>query len=138
MSYESAQMLAKQGHIVYGSARRVEKMEPLKQYGVKPISLDVTDSDSCHDAVKTIIDNEGRIDVLINNAGYGSYGAVEDVTIEEAKRQFGECIWYWKTYTVCFALYESSRLRKNHQHFINGRTFGEFHGIRVSCNKICS
>lgn len=88
MGYETAQMLAEQGHIVYGGARRVEKMEPLKQYGVKPISLDVTDADSCHEAVKTIVDNEGRIDVLINNAGYGSYGAVEDVTIEEAKRQF--------------------------------------------------
>ncbi len=48
----------------------------------------MTDESSMQLAVDTIIEAEGRIDVLINNAGYGSYGAIEDVTIEEAKQQF--------------------------------------------------
>ena len=88
IGYQTAENLAKEGHIVYGAARRTEKMETLKQFGVKPIYLDVTDEESIKSAIDTIIENEGRIDVLINNAGYGSYGAIEDVEISEAKMQF--------------------------------------------------
>ncbi len=51
------------------------------------MKLDVTDEASVQTAVSQIIAEQGRIDVLINNAGYGSYGAVEDVTIEEAQKQ---------------------------------------------------
>ena len=89
IGYQTAESLAKEGHVVYGAARRIEKMETLKQFGVnKPIYLDVTDEESIKSAIDTIIENEGRIDVLINNAGYGSFGAVEDVDISEAKMQF--------------------------------------------------
>ena len=88
IGYQTAESLAKEGHIVYGAARRTEKMETLKQFGVKPIYLDVTDERSVKSAIDTIIGNEERIDVLINNAGYGSYGAIEDVELSEAKMQF--------------------------------------------------
>ena len=88
IGYETAEFLAKQGHIVYGAARRIEQMEPLKAFGVKPIRLDVTSQESIDEAVAAIVKAEGRIDVLVNNAGYGSYGAVEDVSIEEARKQF--------------------------------------------------
>ena len=88
IGYQTAESLAKEGHIVYGAARRIEKMEDLKQFGVKSIYLDVTDENGIKNVVDTIIGNEGRIDVLINNAGYGSFGAVEDVDISEAKMQF--------------------------------------------------
>ena len=69
IGYNTAESLAKEGHVVYGAARRIEKMETLKQFGVKPIYLDVTNEDSIKNAVDMIIENEGRIDVLINNAG---------------------------------------------------------------------
>ena len=88
IGYQTAKKLAKEGHIVYGAARRIEKMEALKAFGVKPLWVDVTSEESINKAIETIITTEGKIDVLVNNAGYGSYGAVEDVDIEEARKQF--------------------------------------------------
>ena len=87
IGFDSAQTLAKQGHRVYAAARRMELMEPLKAYGVKVIGMDVTDEESMKLGVETVIQAEGRIDVLINNAGYGYFGAIENVPLEEARRQ---------------------------------------------------
>ena len=87
IGYDSAIALAKQGHKVYAAARRVEMMEPLKEYGIVPLSLDVTDDNSMQECVKSVLDAEGRIDVLINNAGYGYFGAIENVTMTEARKQ---------------------------------------------------
>ncbi|WP_412934797.1 oxidoreductase [Lactiplantibacillus plantarum] len=88
IGFQTAKDLAQQGHVVYGAARRLNKLEALAPYGVKPLSLDITNEQSLSQAVATSIASEGRIDVLINNAGYGSYGAVEDVSIDEARQQF--------------------------------------------------
>ena len=87
IGFDSAQTLAKQGHCVYAAARRTELMEPLKAYGVKVIGMDVTGKESMKPGVETVIQAEGRIDVLINNAGYGYFGAIENVPLEEARRQ---------------------------------------------------
>ncbi len=76
------------GYIVFGAARRLDRMSKLKSMGINIISLDVTNEDSISSAVGNIIKLHDRIDILINNAGYGSYGALEDVPIDEAKRQF--------------------------------------------------
>lgn len=84
---ETASYLAKNGYTVYGAARRVDKMEDLKKQGVKVIGMDVTKEQSMQDAIKQIAGNEGRIDVLINNAGFGSYGAIEDVMMDDARYQ---------------------------------------------------
>lgn len=87
IGFDSAQELARQGHKVYAAARRTELMEPLKHNGVVTMRMDVTNSQSMADGVKAVLDAEGRIDVLVNNAGYGYFGAVENVTMEEARRQ---------------------------------------------------
>ena len=87
IGFDAAQTLARQGHRVYAAARRLEMMEPLKADGVVPIRMDVTDSESMAAGVKAVLDAEGRIDVLVNNAGYGYFGAIENVTMEEARRQ---------------------------------------------------
>lgn len=87
IGYDAAQMLAQQGHRVYAAARRLELMEPLKDLGVQVIPLDVTDEMSIKQCVETVIQAEGRIDVLVNNAGYGFFGAIENVPMEEARRQ---------------------------------------------------
>ncbi|MBO4268905.1 MAG: SDR family NAD(P)-dependent oxidoreductase [Bacteroidaceae bacterium] len=87
IGYYAALRLAGQGHRVYGAARRMELLEQLRERGVVPVRMDVTDEASMEDGVNRIIDAEGRIDVLINNAGYGYMGAIENVPIAEAKRQ---------------------------------------------------
>src|ERR1700749_2846889 len=79
--------LFKDGHTVYGAARRIEKMDDLQKQGVKILAMDVTDESSMTTGIQTIIKNEGRIDVLINNAGFGSYGAIEDVPLADARYQ---------------------------------------------------
>lgn len=84
---ETAILLAKTGHVVYGAARRLEKLRELSKYGVIPLVLDVTKEYSCQNALQQILNQQGTLDILINNAGYGSYGAVEDVPLTEAQRQ---------------------------------------------------
>lgn len=88
MGKSTANVLHEQGYKVYGAARRIDKMKDLEQKGMSIISLDLTKDETIVSAVNMIIEKEGRIDILINNAGYGSYGSVEEVSIEEAKRQF--------------------------------------------------
>lgn len=79
--------LAQNGYNVYGAARRMEKMQDLVNYGVKPISLDVTREDDLVSCVEQIVNEAGSIDILINNAGSGYYGALEDMPISDAKYQ---------------------------------------------------
>ena len=88
MGKSTAKILQQKGHIVYGAARRLDAMQDLKELGVQTLSLDITQENSIVSCVNTILEKEGKIDVLVNNAGYGSYGAVEDIPIEEVKRQF--------------------------------------------------
>ena len=87
IGYDAAQTLAQQGHRVYAAARRVERMEQLKTFGVEVVRMDVTDEASMQNGVESVVQAEGRIDVLINNAGYGFFGAIENVPMEEARKQ---------------------------------------------------
>lgn len=87
IGYEAAERLAKQGHTVYGAARRVERIEEMRGAGVHPLQMDVTDEASMQAGVKAVLDAEGRIDILVNNAGYGYFGAIETTPPEDARRQ---------------------------------------------------
>ena len=86
MGKRTAEFLSEQGYIVYAGSRKAESMDA-KEY-LKPIYLDVTNTESIQNAVNTIIENEGKIDVLVNNAGYGLLSTVEDGTDEEMFEQF--------------------------------------------------
>jgi NAD(P)-dependent dehydrogenase (short-subunit alcohol dehydrogenase family) len=88
MGKEAARALIQQGHTVYTLARRIDQMADLQTLGGHPLQLDVTREAEIGQVVDSIIGKEGRIDVLWNNAGYGLYGAVEDVPLEEARKQF--------------------------------------------------
>ena len=80
--------LVESGWTVYAVARRVERMASLESRGVIPFAMDVTDDASMVAGIDRIITEQGQIDALVNNAGYGSYGPVEHVPIDEARRQF--------------------------------------------------
>lgn len=80
--------LIKDGHVVYAGARRVAQMQDIQAAGGFPVALDVTDPEDIQEVVDNIISKEGRIDVLWNNAGFGLYGAVEDVPLEDARHVF--------------------------------------------------
>ncbi|AKV55171.1 short chain dehydrogenase [Bifidobacterium actinocoloniiforme DSM 22766] len=84
----TARMLAERGYEVYGAGRRIELLEGLRVLGVVPVRMDMSDQASIEAGAQAILEREGSIDVLINNAGYGSYGPVEQVPIEEVRRQF--------------------------------------------------
>ncbi|WP_307029172.1 SDR family NAD(P)-dependent oxidoreductase [Arthrobacter globiformis] len=73
---------------VYAGARRVDRMEPLKAQGIRVLPLDVTDDGSMQSLLITVLREQGRIDVLVNNAGFGSFGALEEMELAEGRRQF--------------------------------------------------
>jgi NAD(P)-dependent dehydrogenase (short-subunit alcohol dehydrogenase family) len=80
---------AARGHRVYATARDPESLRELAGGGrIRTLALDVTDTGSIGRAVASVLEEAGRLDVLVNNAGYGQYGAVEEVTAEEWRREF--------------------------------------------------
>ncbi len=80
--------LLQDGYVVYAAARRVDRMKPLERDGARLLALDLTEDASIVAAAGHINAEAGRLDALVNNAGYGSYGALEDVPLDEARRQF--------------------------------------------------
>ena len=85
---DTALSLIKEGHIVYGAARRLEMMQDIIQAGGHAIKMDILKERNIDDVVNQIMKEQSRVDVLINNAGYGLWGAVETISIDDAKRQF--------------------------------------------------
>lgn len=79
--------LAQNGYKVYGAARRTDKLAELKEHGVIPITLDVISDSSIVACTDRILEESGSIDILVNSAGLGSYGALEDVPMNEARNQ---------------------------------------------------
>ncbi|WP_115719116.1 SDR family NAD(P)-dependent oxidoreductase [Gallaecimonas mangrovi] len=83
-----AQALLKTEFIVYAAARRTEPMAQLAKQGAKLLSMDVCSDTSVNDGINTLLNEQHRIDVVFNNAGYGAYGCVELVDTAEVMHQF--------------------------------------------------
>jgi NAD(P)-dependent dehydrogenase (short-subunit alcohol dehydrogenase family) len=83
-----ARRLIQDGYQVYAAARSVEKMNDLAQLGARPLRMDISRDEDILAAVDTIVSQTGGVDVLVNNAGFGLYGPVEEIGIDEARYQF--------------------------------------------------
>jgi NAD(P)-dependent dehydrogenase (short-subunit alcohol dehydrogenase family) len=84
----TAERLARAGWPVYATARRVDSIRDLEAVGCRILPLDVTDERSMRAAVAAVEGTHGAVGVLVNNAGYSQSGAVEEVPIEAARKQF--------------------------------------------------
>lgn len=85
MGYAATQLFAKHGWEVYAGARRVEKIPTGSK--IHPLHLDVTDADSRLQFVKDALGDGLRVDVLLNNAGYGEFGPIEEVSLDKVHKQ---------------------------------------------------
>jgi short-subunit dehydrogenase len=94
IGYEISLLLARNGFYTFATMRDTRKGDNIKKIAndenlpLKVLSLDVDNDDSVRNAIHKILDEKKKIDILINNAGYGLFGALEDISIEEAKNQF--------------------------------------------------
>ena len=92
--FETSLMLARNGFYTYATMRNLDKSKTITDIATKDslplqvLQLDVTEDKSVKDAIDTILGKRGRIDVVVNNAGYDAFGAVEDLSVEEVKAQF--------------------------------------------------
>lgn len=100
-----AEALLKQGHQVVATARNTDSIKDLQQQfgnAILPIQLNVNDREACFEAIKQAQDHFGAIDVLINNAGFGLFGAIEETTEQEAREQIETNVFglLWVTQAV--------------------------------------
>ncbi|OZG69059.1 oxidoreductase [Bifidobacterium eulemuris] len=84
----AAKALLDRNYVVYASSRRLDRLKDLEQEGAIPLPMDITNPAEVNAGIRTIMRQSGRIDALVNSAGYGGYGAMEDVPLEEARKQF--------------------------------------------------
>src|SRR5207244_3482575 len=82
---EIAQLLAERGARVFGTVRDPKSAKPI--HGVEIVRMEVTDDASVNEAVQSIVQKAGPVQLLVNNAGYVVTGALEEASIEEAKQQ---------------------------------------------------
>ena len=100
IGFETSLTLARNGFLTYATMRNLGKGATIQSVATKEglpirvVQLNVTEERSINDAIHSIKSDVGKIDVLVNNAGYGLNGAFEDLAMEEIKAQFETTTWY--------------------------------------------
>jgi NADP-dependent 3-hydroxy acid dehydrogenase YdfG len=84
----TATALLEAGHVVYATARRPETLASLETAGAHTLALDVTSEESMTAAVTEVVARHGRVGTLVNNAGYGEYGTVEETDLDKVRAMF--------------------------------------------------
>ena len=82
---ETARTLVGEGYTVYTVARRVDKMDDLQAMGCIPLRMDIAREEDVTGVIEHIEREHGGVDILINNAGFGTQGSVEETTLEDAR-----------------------------------------------------
>ncbi|MBI5346905.1 MAG: SDR family oxidoreductase [Chlamydiae bacterium] len=116
IGFESAKHLSENGYLVYAGVRNLDSVANLTDSNIRFEVLDVTDAASIKKAVNTIIQKEGRIDILINNAGYALGGPLECLTIEEMQKEMD--VNFFGVIRVCQEVLPYMRKQKS-GHIIN-------------------
>lgn len=86
--FELTKALLQKGHVIYAASRNVQAMEPLKELGANILAMDVTNDDSVNAGVAQLIEEQGKIDAVFNNAGYGYYGLVEEPNMAQVLQMY--------------------------------------------------
>ncbi len=84
----TARQLHSAGYVVYAAARRTERMAGLAAAGIRTLAMDLTVDEQMTGGIERVLADAGRVDVLVNNAGYGCFGSLEEVPLSEARHQF--------------------------------------------------
>lgn len=135
LGYATAETLARNGHIVYATMRNPQRSPQLQRVAekdhlpIKILPLDVLDDKSVETAISTVLSKEGHIDVLVNNAGIASWGAVEELPFEFFKADMDTN--YFGTVRCIKAVLPSMRERKGgciiNMSSVSGKIYGNFH-----------
>lgn len=136
IGFATAETLSRNGHTVYATMRSPERSPELQQLAtdndlsITILTLDVLDDHSVEDAISKVISKEGKIDVLINNAGIGSWGAVEELPMGSFKADMETN--YFGTLRCIKAVLPGMRKRKSgtiiNVTSVAGKVFSNFHG----------
>jgi len=138
---ETALHLAKNGFKTYATMRNTNKSDEIKQRSqsenlpIEILQLDVTDDASVTNAINSIVEKEGQIDVLVNNAGYAILGSVEDISPEELRDQFETNVF--GVYRTTRAVLPTMRRQKNGRIITIGSIAG-FTGMPIASAYVAS
>lgn len=125
-----AEFLHYKGYIVYGTSRNPKNV----RNSVFPLlELDVRNTESIHNAVNKVIELSGAIDIVINNAGVGITGPIEEIPSLEIKKFRNQFLWTYRSNEIRFAANASSKIGFNYQYYLHCR----IHGIALSRNIFC-
>lgn len=140
---ESAKILKANNIKVYASARNEKDVQMLKDLGFIAFKLDIRNKEEIKEALKTILENDGKLDCVFNNAGFGQPGAVEDISVEALKEQFDTNVFGLHELTIqTMKIFRSQAYGKLIQHssvlgLVSLRFRGAYNSSKYAIEGLC-